>query len=332
VAVPSAYDLHIAELPPSRWDEIDRIRATENPRAWGHKKRPVISSSGIDWAALGFTPRWLQEDSSEAVAAVEPSVYASSGAEEWRRFVAGAAGRGELVLAVTMIGDPDPPLPAPISFGPPGAHIGLPGAPTCHVGGTRIMLASPPLPAPGIGPADRDLALRLVARSLELPWWTLELSGETMQRGWELVTEPAIGILMPLLVSKAGEVVAAVWTSDDESIRHYVVPYQPSYEAILRWLADRAIPEFVPTAARRIRSTLADEPSLQTDEEMTVRRELAELDAEYERRRDELAERSAALTTSANAIRDPLLYGSGAALVAALRHVLTDAGMTVIDL
>jgi hypothetical protein len=53
-----------------------------------------------------------------------------------------------------------------------------------------------------------------------------------------------------------------VWTSTDGGIRHYILPYIPSYAPVLQWLADRAIPEFVPTAARRMRASLASESEL----------------------------------------------------------------------
>jgi hypothetical protein len=97
-------DVHTASWPPARWDEIDAIRSEANPSAWGDKQRPRITVETIDWNQYALTPRWLDEDSSEAVAALDPSIFDNDGAQEWRRLVGGATARSELVLAVSMIG------------------------------------------------------------------------------------------------------------------------------------------------------------------------------------------------------------------------------------
>jgi len=133
------------------------------------------------------------------------------------------------------------------------------------------------------------------------------------------------------LVSRAGEVVAAVWTSSDDGIRHYILPYLPSYTPVLQWLTERAIPEFVPTAARRMRTSLAGEAELHTPAEATARAELADLEADYVRRRDDLQAKVVSASAVADAVRDPLLYETGGSLVAAVGRVLTDCGLTIRD-
>jgi hypothetical protein len=324
-------DVHIGEWTPSRWDEIDTIRAEHNPRAFGDRARPGITSELIDWAALGFTPRWVGEDSSEAVAALEPNLFHDRGADEWRRFLAGAESRAELALAVSLVGSAAEPAYRPL--GGLRAGVTLPGGDGSSVGGERLALASPPEPAPDLGRADRDLALRLAgARPSELPWWHLELAGFEEYRGGYIAESGPEGTLLPLLVSRAGEVVAAVWTSPDNAIRHYVLPYLPSYVPILQWLSEQAIPEFVPTAARRMRTSLAGEAALQTGAEVAALAELADLEADYDRRRNELQARVDSAAAEANEVRDPLLYGSGGSLVAAVHRVLTDAGVAIRDL
>jgi hypothetical protein len=94
--------------------------------------------------------------------------------------------------------------------------------------------------------------------------------------------------LWPLLVSAAGEVVAAVWTSPDETVRHYIVPWLPAWTPLLDWLAQRAILEFVPAAARRVRARVGDETELQTAAEASTQAALAQLDEEYRARRGDL--------------------------------------------
>lgn len=123
------------------------------------------------------------------------------------------------------------------------------------------MLASPPELATDLSKADRDLALRLRNRSLDLFWWALGMRGEMSYRGGvpETLWEPQ-GEISPLLISSAGEVVAAVWNSPDGTIRHYVLPFLPPYIPFLEWVVEQAIPELVPSAARRVRGSLPPSP------------------------------------------------------------------------
>ena len=250
----------------------------------------------------------------------------------------GHARRGELALAISLVGNLEPPVYIAAIGGSPGAGITLPpqtesGHIVTHIGGERITLASPPTPHPDLHGADRDLALRIAnSRPQELPWWRLKLTAELLVRGQNLVVPKPSGSLSPLLVSRMGEVVAAVWTSPDNSLRHYVLPYLPSYMPVLQWLAEWAIPEFVPSVARRIRSSLANEPALQTEAEVATRTALSELGSEFERCRTVLRAKLADVRASADAVRDPLLYGSGSELVTAVECLLRDAELQVISL
>src|SRR6202011_129959 len=155
------------------------------------------------------------------------------------------------------------------------ASISLPGSMDAseHVGGPRITLAAPPSPAEGLRRADRDLALRVVtSRDPTLPWWSLHLSGAQVFPGGDgpsTMIKPT-GTVSPLLVSGAGEIVAAVWTSPNGATRHYIVPWLPSWSPLLEWLGLQAIPEFVPAAARRFHSRLGEEPQLQTTAELSA--------------------------------------------------------------
>jgi hypothetical protein len=106
----------------------------------------------------------------------------------------------------------------------------------------------------------------------------------------------------------------------------------PSYVPILGWLVDQAVPEFVPSAARRLRASLAGEPLLQTNDEARTQAALQCFEADAERHRAELQANAARATVQADEVRDPLLYGSGKPLVGAVRRVLSDAGIDVDDL
>ena len=233
------------------------------------------------------------------------------------------------------IGCPDEPEIVPL--GGPSATVSLPGAALgfASVGGPRIALAVPPTPAEGLGPADRDLALRLAnTRDPALPWWSLHLRGSEVHFGGggaSQVVNPT-GSLWPLLVSAAGEVVAAVWTSPDETVRHYIVPWLPAWTPLLDWLAQRAILEFVPAAARRVRARVGDETELQTAAEASAHAALAQLDEEYRARRGDLEQGIRDARAAADDLRHDLLFGSGMALEAAVSRVLSDAGFDVTQL
>ncbi len=275
----SRWDVHIGYLPPHRWDEMPDERARRV--VGGHEVRPTLTTEPIAWEGLGMTPRWVGDDSSSAVAAIQPGLFANRGAAEWSRFLAGARTRRELALVISMLGGPEEPTM--VGPGGPSASVSLPGSAggSATVGGPRVVLATPPTPAEGLGPADRDLALRLAGnRDGGLPWWSLQLHGaQVFPAGGSAsqIIDPT-GSLSRLLISAAGEVVAAVWTCPDEGIRHYIIPWLPAWTPVLEWLGQQAIPEFVPTAVRRIHAKIGEDPGLQTTAEASAHAALAELD------------------------------------------------------
>lgn len=331
----SSSDVHIGHLPPHRWDELDKLGERASRAVGGHEQRPPITSETIPWESLELTPRWIGEDSSGAVAAIEPGRFDNRGAQEWRRFTAGAARRGELALVLSMLGTPEEPdVISP--FGP-SASVSLPGVTMgmISVGGPRIALAVVPTPADDLGAADRDLALRLTSiRDPSLPWWSLHLRGNEIHSGGRVgaqIVSPT-GVLRPLLESASGEVVAAVWTSPSESVRHYIIPWLPTWIPVLEWLAKRAIPEFIPSASRRLREKVADEPALQTRAEASAHGALLQLEEGYAARRSQLENELREARESADALRHDLLFGSGKQLEAAVSRAFTDAGMTVSSL
>jgi hypothetical protein len=327
-------DVHVGVRGPSHWDELAALRRVTAIDADDDGDRPVVTLPDIDWAGLGFTPRWIGDDASESVAAVEPSFHFGEGADEWRRFIAGTSRRGELALAVSMIGSATPPTYI-AALGPPGETVTMPseyGHVVTGVFGQRITLASPPAPPRDLGSADLEVARQIANIRRDLPWWHLKLWVQNVARGGGPYEAKPDGTLSPLLLSQAGEVVAGVWTSPKRSLRYYVLPYLPSYVPILRWLADRAIPELVPTATRRLRASVAFEPKLQTEVECATQSALYELATDFERRAAVLEVQLDAAREAANAVRYPLLFGSGSVLVAAVERVLLDAGLEVVNL
>lgn len=333
--ISATWDVHIAYLPPHRWDEFAHHDADALQRITGQSGRPSITAEPLEWDAVHMTPRWLGDDSSGAVAALQPSLVANRGADEWQRFHSGAVARDEVALVISMIGTPEPPKIMSV-FGP-GASVSLPGSVTGseYVGGARISLAAKPNLAEGLDGADRDLASRLVTtRDLALPWWSLHLSGAEVFPGGgrPSISVKPTGTLAPLLTTGAGEVVAAVWRSPDDAIRHYIVPWLPSWKPLLEWLGGQAIPEFIPGAARRIHATLGDEPRLQTAAERSTRSALTAREHDYRTRQANLAQQLAHARQAADGVRHDMLLGSSTVLESSVSRVLTHAGCHVTSL
>jgi hypothetical protein len=95
-------------LPPHRWDELAHHDTDTLQPITGQPIRPSLAAEPVAWEALQLTSRWL-DDGTRAVAALQPSLVASWGADAWHRFQAEAQARGELALAISMIGSPEPP-------------------------------------------------------------------------------------------------------------------------------------------------------------------------------------------------------------------------------
>lgn len=329
----SALDVHIGYFPPERWDKLGIDGPDVQKAVGGHERRPSVTSEHIEWATIGLQPRWVGDDTSDAVAAIEPNQFHQRGVDEWRRYRAGAERRGELVVAVSMIGDNEEPAPRSV-LATADASVAMLATPMSFVSvvGDRVVLATPPELADGLNPADRDLALRLVsARDLALPWWGLtQVGGEPRFGGGgasQVMNHP--GSLHPLLVSRANETVAAVWLSHDGSVRHYVLPWLPSWLPVLEWLSRSGIPELVPSASRRMHQRLGDDAALMTSDEVALREAINRLSADYQSHRAALQARLSEARSEADYVRHGLLMSKGDALETAVARVLADAGFEV---
>jgi len=331
--VQTLLDVHVGSQTPAQWNERERLQAGRNPAR--RAVRPRIAAEAIDWEDLGLQPRWVGDDTSEAVAAIEPSNHSGEGADEWRRFQAGARARGELELYVSTCAPPDDE-PRPSIF-PRSARIYFPYLllEDFHIHADPIRLARPPELAEGLSATDKDLALRIRnERGTDREWLAFEPKAHQYDggRAFERRQGRFFGTWTSLLVTPDGRTVVGVWSDGgtlDSPVRHYVLPDMDSYRPILQWLVERAVPDFVPTAAARTRQHIDTQPELQTDRERALTGELAELTAGYELAKSELEAQLALARTVASPVRDAMLFGTGHALETAVARVLSDAGLGV---
>jgi hypothetical protein len=240
--------------------------------------------------------------------------------------------RGELALVVAVIGNvnDDGPRSLLSSF---DSSVDL-GDIYTSVDGRRLPQGTWPEMVPGLNRADRDLALRLLNRQANRPWWSLHLSGAHLIRGdgsGEEHHDPK-GQLQPILVDALGDPVAAVWIPPAGDQRWYIIPDATEWDNTLDWLIQRALPEYVPDALRRARSPHFVDPDLQTTSERAARQALEELDARYAEERLPLDQTLREAETHARPARYGLLYGTGDELVHAVAQVLADAGLRTVDL
>lgn len=327
-------EVHVGTFSPSHWDDRERVQAR-----WARERRdvrPRIATEDLAWEELGLEPRWVGEDTSTAVAAIEASGFHDQGADEWRRFQAGARERSELALYISTAG---PAGDEPRSVMYSGServdfpYLELDGF---YIHGESIPLARAPELADGLSATDKDLALRICNdRPLDREWVAFKpvVYRSVSGSGFGQEQEGSVfGTWTPLLITPDGRTVAGVWSDAGhlpDPVRHYVLPDMPSYRPILQWLVERAVPDLVPTAAARARRYTDLQPELQTDRERRLSDELILLTEQYEIAKADLEGQLARARSGAAPVRDGMLFGTGQALEAAIAQVLTDAGLSV---
>ena len=325
-------DVHVGTLTPAQWDERERAQARLARER--RDARPRITTEDIAWAGLGLQPRWVGDDTSSAVAAIEASGFHAQGADEWRRFRDGAALRSEVALYISTA---EPPDDGPYSILGRSARIDMPYVVReFYIRGEPVRLAVKPELADGLTSTDRDLALRIRNdRPLDREWTAFEPAVYAFEGGHSFEQRRQgqfFGTWTPLLVTPDGRTVAGVWSDDGNlpsPVRHYVLPDMPSYRPILQWLVERAVPDLIPTAAARSRRYSDLQPELQTDRERQLSDELNLLTEQYETTRADLEGQLAQARSEAAPVRDGMLFGTGQALEAVVAQVLTDAGLSV---
>jgi hypothetical protein len=102
--------VHVGSEPPESWDDVEarqREFGEDASPPLQKQRRPAVARPTLDWSGLGFEPRWVGFDTADCVAALQPSIFAGHGADEFDRFRLGAKSRGEIALVISPIGDPD---------------------------------------------------------------------------------------------------------------------------------------------------------------------------------------------------------------------------------
>lgn len=323
--------VHVAQQDPATAPPLEST--TEAGGDWRRRRRERRSrfaDPAIDWQRHTLEPRWLDMETSDCAAAIDPSIFHGRGATELERFRAGTQSRGDVALVVATIGDADDEFSRSV-FGTDAAVL-LPGG-DGSISGRRLPAMTRAAPAPGMKGADKDLALRLLNRPDEAAWWSIDVCGTTLESpmGGSETRDPG-GRLEPILVDSLGDPIVAVWISDAGNQRWYAIPDATDADVVLDWLISQALPEHVPGALRRVRARQAVISTLQTPGEDAARGELAALEATFERERERLSDELRRATEAAEPIRHGLLYGTGSELVDAVASVLRAAGLTVIDL
>ena len=82
--------------------------------------------------------------------------------------------------------------------------------------------------------------------------WSLHLSGSHWIPGdgsGDERYEPK-GRLQPILVDGLGKPLVAAWIAPSDMERWYIIPVGTSWDSILDWLVQRALPEYAPNALR----------------------------------------------------------------------------------
>ncbi|MCA1270454.1 hypothetical protein ACIPQH_34890 [Streptomyces rubiginosohelvolus] len=320
--------VHVAVYDPAPMEE------EPDPQAVDYAPKLVAASAkyaGISWTKHGAEPRWLDTDTGTCAAAINPS-FSGRGADEFDRFLSGADLRGEPGLIIATMGTADDDDDRGWSvFGRPGGRVDFRHFSGAIVG-ERLLAEAEVSLAPGLNATDRDLGLRLLNRPANAPWWAMTLQASALEgRRGTTVREPE-GELVPILVDSLGKPVVARWTSGDGQQIWYVIPDGVDWNQVVEWLVQRALPEHVPAALRRVRSRHHVDPALETPAETQARSSLEELERRYLEDKARLEGELKRARQEAEPMRSGLLYGSAKELEDAVAAVLRAAGFAVTEL
>ncbi|MEV7346286.1 hypothetical protein [Streptomyces sp. NPDC093544] len=286
--------------------------------------------AAISWSESGAEPRWLGMDTSTCAVAINPSLFHSQGAGEFKRFLSGAASRGEPALIIATMGNADDGGHRSV-FGPYTANIPFPDF-TGSIGGKRLPAGAEISLAPDLDAADRDLGLRLRNRPADAPWWAMALKSYGLEGPQGTTVHKPEGELVPILVDSLGEPVVARWTPSDRQEIWYVIPDAVDWNTMVDWIIQKALPAHVPAALRRVRSPHSINADLETPAETKARAALDELERRYNDDKARLQTDLEQARQEAEPVRSGLLYGTGRELEVAVAFVLRAAGFTVTDL
>ncbi|MGW6512499.1 hypothetical protein ACWGCP_34145 [Streptomyces niveus] len=206
----------------------------------------------ISWSTSGAEPRWLDMDTSTCAVAINPSDFASHGADEFERFLSGAASRSEPALIIATLGNADDDGPWNV-FSRYDSSVYFRNR-KGSLAGKRLPVGAEVSLAPDLDAADRDLGLRLRNRPASAPWWAMSLQSTPLKGVQGMTFRHPEGELVPILVDSLGEPVVARWTPSDGHQIWYVIPDAVDWNTVLDWIVQRALPAHIPAALRRVRS------------------------------------------------------------------------------
>jgi hypothetical protein len=321
-----------APIPEQVTEATARTDALGSGRPARHQRPFAPVDPGIEWQQHGVEPRWLEMETSDCAAALDPSIFHGHGADEFERFLAGTRSRQETALVIATIGEAEDSSPRSV-LSRYDASVSLPGFQGA-ISGRRLPAGTQRALAPELSPPDRDLGLRLLNRPPEAPWWALTLSSLTHvpgAGGASVIYAPK-GELHPILVDPLGDPVVAAWTPQAGDQRWYIIPDATDWNGVVDWLIHQALPAYVPDALRRARSPHFVDPDLQTQAELRARQALADMAVRHAEEKARLEAGLQRAQAAAEGIRYGLLYGTGKELVDAVDAVLKDAGLTTVNL
>ncbi|QCX74662.1 hypothetical protein C9F11_04795 [Streptomyces sp. YIM 121038] len=284
----------------------------------------------ISWTEAGAEPRWLGMDTSTCAVAINPSHFASRGADEFERFLSGAASRGEPALIIATMGNVDDDCLRNV-FSRYDASVHFRSF-TGSIAGKRLPAGAEVSLASDLDATDRDLGLRLRNRPADAPWWAMTLQSTALVGPQGTTVHPPEGELVPILVDSLGEPIVARWTPSNGQQIWYLIPDAVDWNTVVDWIVQRALPELVPAALRRVRSRHSIDADLETPAETQARVALDELERRYLDDKARFQADVERARQAAEPVRSGLLYASGSELVDAVAVVLRAAGFTVTDL
>src|SRR6266487_1293202 len=104
----SLVPVHVGQPVPTRDDLVgaaNRANTLKSGRPSQRQQRFALVEPGVQWQKHGVEPRWLGMETSDCAAALDPSIFHSHGADELKRFLAGAGSRDETALVIATVGN-----------------------------------------------------------------------------------------------------------------------------------------------------------------------------------------------------------------------------------
>ncbi|MEU2043699.1 hypothetical protein [Nocardia niwae] len=331
---PIPIPVHVGLPDPSSPSEDGESGSARRPQKTVETRRTPLAAAGVEWQQLGVEPRWLGAETVDCVAALEPRRFTGSQRNEFSRLLEGAEKREEMALVISMLGragDDDPVRSATTAA---DDSLFLPGF-QGSINARRLPVGARPQLADGLSAADRDLGNRLLGRPDGAQWWTLALANTALESGTGYGVQkvfPPPGALEPILVDPVGKPVVAAWVPAHQNRRWYIVPDAIKWSSVIDWLVQQAIPYYIPDAPRRFRTAGFVDPAWETPREQRAREAIADMEIRHLEERARLEAEREDARRAAEGVRGGLLYGSGGELVRAVDQVLSDAGISTIDL